>query len=130
MSERQARPFPNPDAIARSVPRVAPCRLLEPTIFIARSGSITDAQARYGVGRSKIYRMIKDCPQVARRFYGATIIDFAVADEFFNRLPTSTELPTKRLPNLVNVGSNRPSRTVAAARAKRQAKNEAAEKSA
>ncbi|HKA56552.1 MAG TPA: hypothetical protein VKJ47_23145 [Candidatus Binatia bacterium] len=93
---------------------------------LARSGSIDDACARYGLSRPKMYKMIKQFPQVAKRFGDMTLVDFAAVDAVIDSLPTTKEAPTLRARQLVNLpGSSRVSKVVAAAR-RRKATAEAA----
>jgi len=88
-------------------------------IQIARSGSVKDAMERYGVRRAKLYEMIKECPTIAKRLGGITLIDYAEVDRYIDSLPTIAEAPCRQKKNLVNLPNGRVSKVVAKARARK-----------
>jgi excisionase family DNA binding protein len=90
-------------------------------VHLARSGSVDDACKRYGISRPKLYKMISEHPEVAKRFGGMTLIDFAAIDAVIDQLPTTREAPTTRGKQLVNLPGGRVSKVVAAARARKAA---------
>jgi hypothetical protein len=101
--------------------------------LLARTGSTKDATLRYGISRIKLYQLIKQHPQIAKRLGSLTLIDFAVMDALIESLPTTAEAPSVHRPNLVNLaGGKGKSKTVLAAHkrraAERAAKAEAAAK--
>lgn len=98
-------------------------------VLLARSGSVDDACLRYGISRPKLYVLIKEHPEVAKRFGGATLIDFAAVDSVIDNLPTTKDAPTSRNKQLVNLPGGRISKTVRTAR-ERKAIAEAAAKAA
>src|SRR5262249_45192346 len=98
-------------------------------VLLARSGSIDDACLRYGISRPKLYTLIKEHPEIAKRLGGSTLVDFSVLDAVIDGLPTTKQAPTSRTKQLVNLPGGRISKTVRTAR-ERKAIAEAAAKAA
>jgi excisionase family DNA binding protein len=57
------------------------------TLHKPLSISVSQAMARYGVGRTKIYELLGDGSLKARKLGAKTLIDVEAADRFFLSLP-------------------------------------------
>jgi hypothetical protein len=60
-----------------------------------RSGTISNAVAHCGIGRSKLYELAAATPGLFRKFGKRVIVDFDVLDGVIDKLPNAEIAPPK-----------------------------------